>query len=73
MSLLISLTHYWEGDEIQTDVNIYLSKDKHHDTHYFQAAFKAHAHKYKGKISKQGIHYVNSGMSMCMCIDCTRL
>ena len=73
MSLLVSLTHYWENDEIKTDVNIYLSKDKHHDTHYFQGAFKDHTHKYEVKTLKDGIHYVNTGMFMCMCVDCTRL
>ena len=63
MSMLISLTHYWEGDEIKTDVNIYLSKDNHHDTHYFQHAFDQHAKKYAKYLSEDGIHYVNTGKS----------
>ena len=67
MSLLISLTHYWEGDETLTDVNIYLSKDNHHDTHYFQAAFDAHALKYAHKIAENGMHYINTGIHVDVC------
>lgn len=62
MSLLISLTHYWEDDEIKTDVNIYLSKDKHHDTNYFQRAFEEHAQKYAKYLAKDELHYVFTGM-----------
>ena len=58
MSMLISLTHYWDGDEIKTDVNVYLSADKHHDTHYFQHCFEEHARKYADRIAEGGFHYV---------------
>ena len=58
MSMLISLTHYWQDDEIKTDVNVYVSADKHHDTHYFQHAFEEHAQKYADKIGENGFHYV---------------
>ena len=71
MSLLISLTHYWDGDEIKTDVNIYLSKDNHHDTHYFQSAFEEHAKSYKKYLSEDGVHYINSGMSLTLTLTLT--
>jgi hypothetical protein len=58
ISLLISLTHYWENDEIVTTVDVYLSGDRHHDTHYFQNAFLHHAKKYKDKLGPDGVHYV---------------
>ena len=58
ISLLISLTHYWEGDEIITVVDVYLSGDKHHDTHYFQKAFLDHQKKYNDKLGPGGVHYV---------------
>ena len=71
MSLLISLTHYWDGDEIKTDVNVYLSKDNHHDTHYFQSAFEEHAKKYEKYLSEDGVHYINSGASLMLTLTLT--
>lgn len=59
-SLLISLTHYWQDDEIKTDVNVYVSADKSHDTLYFQHAFDAHAKRYADKLGASGFHYVTT-------------
>ena len=45
-------------EEIVTVVDVYLSGDKHHDTHYFQKAFMDHLKKYKDKLGVDGVHYV---------------
>ena len=58
ISLLISLTHYWEGDHVVTEVDVFLSGDKKHDTHYFQHAFRSHAKKYFSKLGPNGTHYI---------------
>ena len=63
ISLLISLTHYWVGDEIQTDVDVYLSGDRHHDTRYFQHAFLVRIALVLGRVTSDTIHCVLTASS----------
>jgi hypothetical protein len=54
LTLLVSLTHYWDPkdqDNILTDVHIYLSGDRKHDTSFVQLAMTHHGKLYSGKLN----------------------